>query len=105
MLSPTYNTICYVFNITNVYATFVEHLEHKEFFHAAVAAMTEILQQHRQSDLGLSPVVLKHRGKAIATLRKALLMSTAAVSDITLYSIVFLAVLEVRTCYLCGCCI
>lgn len=94
-LMPRYDLVCDVFNVTNLYAFFLDCIADQYFYHAGLAALQLVLDQQRAPGSIPSIHVFKHRGHAIARLRKKLLAHGATCDDITLFAMTFLATLEV----------
>jgi hypothetical protein len=94
VLNPGNDTVCYIFNVTNVYASFLETIQDEYFFDAGVGLIQFLQEQLR--DPGSEPSVhtLKHKGNAIAKLRDRLSESNRNVDDVTIFAMIFLAVLD-----------
>ncbi|KAJ9616911.1 hypothetical protein H2200_000631 [Cladophialophora chaetospira] len=90
------DTIFYVFDVLNVYASFLETLQDNVFFDVGVGRLLFIQEQICNPGRPPSAYTLKHRGKALAEIRNKLsrLDSDSNVDDVTLTAMVFLAVLD-----------
>lgn len=88
------DTICYVFDVSNVYASFLETLQDEVFFDVGVGLA--LFLQEQICNPGNSPSVytLKHKGRAIAQIRNKLSKLESTVDDVTLNAMIFLAVLD-----------
>lgn len=96
-LTPRYDLVCDVFDVTNIYAFFLEVIQNEYFYHAGMAALQALAEQQRVPGSRPSAHVFNHRGSAIAKLRKKLTSIGATADDITLFAMTFLATLEVGT--------
>lgn len=92
---PSNDAACYVYNVANGYAQFMPTLTDDAFFHAGMGVIQFMYEQVRQPGSPPSIEVLKHRGLAMAKVRQRLTEpSTNPVEDLTMFSIIFLCLLD-----------
>ncbi|KEF58087.1 uncharacterized protein A1O9_06010 [Exophiala aquamarina CBS 119918] len=93
-LSPGNDAVCYVFDVTNIYAWFLDALAVGHFYDAGMSVVQGLHDDVRAIDPSTSPQVLTHRGKAMAKVRQRILKDAINVDDSTVIAMIFLAVLE-----------
>lgn len=93
-LSPGNDAVCYVFDVTNIYAWFLDTLSVEHFYDAGMSVVQGLHDAMRNVNPSTSPHVLIHRGKAMAKVRQRILKDAINVDDNTIIAMIFLAVLE-----------
>jgi hypothetical protein len=94
VLSPSSDAVCYVFNVSNIYASFLEILQDEYFLDAGLSVIQLLHEQARAPGSQPSLQILRHKGNAIAKVREKLSRTAAPVDNVTLFAMVYLAVLE-----------
>jgi hypothetical protein len=96
-MAPNHAPIYAIFNVTNVYTSYYfELLQHEDFLHTGVASVQAVIDQLRTPGQEPSENVLRHIGKAMTNLRRRLERPGATVDDLTIMTVLFLAVAAVR---------
>jgi len=93
-LSPGNDAVCYVFDVTNIYAWFLDALSVGHFYDAGMSVVQGLHDGMRNINPSTSPHVLTHRGKAMVKVRQRILKQAINVDDNTIIAMIFLAVLE-----------
>jgi hypothetical protein len=93
-LSPGNDVVCYVFDVLNIYAWFLDTLSVKHFFDAGMSVVQKLYDGIQNINSPTSSHVLMHRGKAMTQVRQRILKDAVSVDDNTIIAMVFLAVLE-----------
>jgi hypothetical protein len=94
VLNPGNDTVCYIFNVTNVYASFLETIQDEYFFDAGLGLIQYLQEQLRAPGSQPSVHTLKHKGNAIAKVRDRLTRSDLSAGDVTIFAMIFLAALD-----------
>jgi hypothetical protein len=94
VLNPGNDTVCYIFNVTNVYASFLETIQDEYFFDAGLGLIQFLQEQLRAPGSQPSVHTLKHKGNAIAKIRNRLTRSDLSAGDVTIFAMIFLAALD-----------
>lgn len=93
-LSPGNDAACYIFDVLNIYAFFLDTLSVSHFYDAGMSVVQGLHDNIRNPISPVSMQVLVHRGKAMTKVRQRILKDAGNVDESTLVAIVFLAVLE-----------
>lgn len=95
VISPGNDTVCYIFNVSNVYASFLESLQDECFVDAGYGVIQFLKEQVHTPGSAPSALTLKYKGKAIGKIRNQLVSgSTKIVEDMTIFAMIFLAALD-----------
>ncbi|KAK5047893.1 hypothetical protein LTR84_006081 [Exophiala bonariae] len=93
-LSPGNDAVCYIFDVLNIYAFFLDTLSVSHFYDAGMSVIQGLHDNIRNPSSPVSMQVLVHRGKAMTKLRQRILRDASNVDDSTLIAMVFMAILE-----------
>lgn len=93
-LSPGNDAACYVFDVLNIYAWFLDTLSVEHFYDAGMSVVQKLHDSIRNFNSPTSPHVFIHRGKAMTQVRHRIVKDAINVDDNTIIAMVFLAVLE-----------
>jgi len=97
-MAPNHAPIYKIFNVTNVYTSYYfELLQNEDFMFTGVASVQAIIDQLRIPGQKPSANVLRHMGMAMSKLRRRLARPGATADDLTIITVLFLAVVAVRT--------
>jgi len=99
VIVPNHGSLYAIFNVTNCYNVYyLEMLSHGEFLHVGVASVQATIDQARHPDSKPSRAVLQHVGKALSNLRRKINQPGATADDMTIMTVLFLAVITVCPC-------
>lgn len=93
-LSPGNDAVCYIFDVLNIYAFFLDTLAVSHFYDAGMSVVQGLYDNIRSMNSPVSTQVLVHRGKAMTKIRQRIVKDTVNVDESTIIAMVFLAVLE-----------
>ena len=95
VISTGNDTVCYLFDVSNVYASFLESLQYESFVDAGYSVIQFLKEQAHTPGAPPSSLTLKHKGKAIRNIRNLLAtVSVKAIDDMTIFAMIFLAALD-----------
>jgi hypothetical protein len=96
-MAPNHAPIYKIFNVRNVYTSYYfELLQNEDFLYTGVASVQAVIDQLRSPSQKPSQNVLRHIGKAMSNLRRRLERPGATADDLTIMTVLFLAVVAVR---------
>lgn len=95
-MAPNHAPIYAIFDVTNVYTSYYfELLSNEDFLYTGVASVQAVIDQLRSPGQKPSANVLRHIGTAMKNLRKRLERPGATADDLTIITVLFLAVIAV----------
>lgn len=94
IISPANDTVCYIFNVSNVYASFLESLQDETFVDAGYGVVQSLQEQAHAPGSPPSVHTLKYKGRAMLKIRDKLSKQVGVVDDVTIFAMIFLAALN-----------
>lgn len=94
IISPANDTVCYIFNVSNVYASFLESLQDETFVDAGYGVVQFLKEQAHTPGSPPSVHTLKYKGRALVKIRDRLSKPVGVVDDVTIFAMIFLAALN-----------